>query len=200
MAVSGRSAPGPETTGIGMAQGIASWRPLEASRSPRGTRGRVPDAPVANVDCVAAAAPAMVRPGPGRPDVRLPPQPGTPSNTRYPLAPGARIEIRDGELALHPHLDGRVADQAADAARSAGLPPERRDAVVDAALAGRRDGAPVRPPEPRTSRLHRHRATTLTRRQAASCWSSGRSGARRSCAVLPPNGPGRGNRAGHRPS
>ncbi len=82
------------------------------------------------------------------PDVQLPPQPGTQFNARYRLHRRV-IEIRDAELALRPYWNREIAGQAADAARSARLPPARRDAVVEAAvivtaLDARLRGAPAR--------------------------------------------------------
>jgi len=67
------------------------------------------------------------------PDVQLPPQPGTRFNARYRLHRRV-IEIRDAELALRPYWTKEVADHAADAARSARLPADRRDAVIEAAV------------------------------------------------------------------
>jgi Family of unknown function (DUF6545) len=67
------------------------------------------------------------------PDVQLPPQPGTRFNARYRLHRRV-IEIRDAELALRPYWNREIAGQAADAARSARLPADRRDAVVEAAV------------------------------------------------------------------
>ncbi len=67
------------------------------------------------------------------PDVQLPSQPGTRYNARYRLHRRV-IEIRDGELALRPYWDRQVAGRAADVAQSARLPPDRRDAVVEAAV------------------------------------------------------------------
>jgi hypothetical protein len=43
------------------------------------------------------------------------------------------IEIRDGGLALRPHLDPAVAEQVRAACRAAGLPEEEAEAVVEAA-------------------------------------------------------------------
>lgn len=81
----------------------------------------------------------------GAPDVRLPPQPGTRLAARYRLHRRV-VEIRDAQLALRPFRDGRAAAEAADAAFSAGLPQDERDAVVEAAmivsaLGARRSGA-----------------------------------------------------------
>jgi hypothetical protein len=149
-AVSGMPAPGPETAGVGMAQGIViiagiagitvtAWFPAVASGM---LQWRMWTAWWRLRPLWAALVTSV-------PDVRLPPQPGTRFSARYRLHRRV-IEIRDGELALRPHLDGQVADQAADAARSAGLPPDRRDAVIEAAvlvtaLAARQDGIPPRP-------------------------------------------------------
>jgi hypothetical protein len=81
----------------------------------------------------------------GAPDVRLPPQPGTRLAARYRLHRRV-VEIRDAQLALRPFRDGRAAAEAADAALSAGLPQNERDAVIEAAmivsaLGARRNGA-----------------------------------------------------------
>jgi hypothetical protein len=56
------------------------------------------------------------------------------------------VEIRDAQLALRPFRDGRAAAEAADAALSAGLTQNERDAVIEAAmivsaLGARRNGA-----------------------------------------------------------
>jgi hypothetical protein len=79
------------------------------------------------------------------PDIRLEQPRGARLGPRY-LVQRRVTEIRDAELALRPYLDARVGGEAAEAARRAGLPPGRRDAVVEAAvitaaLAARRDGA-----------------------------------------------------------
>ena len=203
-AVSGMPAPGPEIAGVGMAQGIViiaviagitvtAWFPVVASGM---LQWRMWTAWWRLRPLWAALVRAV-------PDVRLPPQPGTPFSARYRLHRRV-IEIRDGELALRPHLDGQVADEAADAARSAGLPPDRREAVIEAAvitaaLAAREDGVPPRPagatagaaaPEPRNdldaeiSRLlqvsREIRRSPIVRRLAAGL-------------------PGAGRRAGHQP-
>ena len=81
----------------------------------------------------------------GAPDVRLPPQPGTRLAARYRLHRRV-VEIRDAQLALRPFRDSRAAAEAADAARSAGLTRDERDAVIEAAmivsaLGARRNGA-----------------------------------------------------------
>lgn len=78
------------------------------------------------------------------PQVRLPSRAGTLLNARYRLHRRV-IEIRDAELALRPYWDQRVAAEAVGAAASAGLPPETRDAIAEAAvimtaLAVRRQG------------------------------------------------------------
>lgn len=89
---------------------------------------------------------AMLQAAPG---VQLPSQPGTRYNARYRLHRRV-IEIRDAELALRPWWDGRVAAQAEEAARSAGLPPDWDYAVIEAvmivtALDARLDGARCSP-------------------------------------------------------
>jgi hypothetical protein len=81
----------------------------------------------------------------GAPDVRLPPQPGTRLAARYRLHRRV-VEIRDAQLALRPFRDSRAAAEAGDAARSAGLTRDERDAVIEAAmlvsaLDARRSGA-----------------------------------------------------------
>jgi hypothetical protein len=78
------------------------------------------------------------------PGVRLPAQPGTRLSARYRLHRRV-IEIRDAELALRPFRDNRAAREAADAAQSAGLARDERDAVIEAvmivtALGARRNG------------------------------------------------------------
>jgi hypothetical protein len=69
----------------------------------------------------------------GAPDVRLPPQPGTWLAARYRLHRRV-VEIRDAQLALRPFRDSRAAAEAAEAALSAGLPQDERDAVIEAAM------------------------------------------------------------------
>ena len=81
----------------------------------------------------------------GSPDVRLPPQPGTRLAARY-LLHRRVVEIRDAQLALRPFRDNRAAAEAADAADLAGLAPDEREAVIEAAmivsaLGARRNGA-----------------------------------------------------------
>jgi hypothetical protein len=81
----------------------------------------------------------------GSPDVRLPPQPGTRLAARY-LLHRRVVEIRDAQLALRPFQDSRAAAEAADAAILAGLAPDERDVVIEAAmivsaLGARRNGA-----------------------------------------------------------
>jgi hypothetical protein len=148
VAASGRPVPGPVIPGVALAQGIAiiqfiagatvtAWFPaLEVvSRQGRmwGAYWRLH--PLWAVLSRAA------------PDVQLPPQPGTRFNARYRLHRRV-IEIRDAELALRPYWNREIAGQAADAARSARLPADRRDAVVEAAgivtaLDARTRGAPA---------------------------------------------------------
>jgi hypothetical protein len=148
--VSGTPAPGPEIAGVGTAQGLAiiaciagvtvtAWFPAVASGM---LQWRLWTAWWRLRPLWAVLVRAF-------PDVRLPPQRGTPLSARYRLHRRV-IEIRDGELALRPHLDGKAAGEAADAARSAGLAPDRRDAVIEAAvitaaLAARQDGIRARP-------------------------------------------------------
>lgn len=67
------------------------------------------------------------------PEVQLPPELGKRFAIRYRLHRRV-IEIRDAQLALRPYLRSDIADQAADAALSAGLAPDRLDAVVEAAV------------------------------------------------------------------
>jgi hypothetical protein len=67
------------------------------------------------------------------PEVQLPPRPGRRFSIRYRLHRRV-IEIRDAQLALRPYLRRSVARQAADAAWSAGLAPDRRVAVVEAVV------------------------------------------------------------------
>ena len=67
------------------------------------------------------------------PDVRLPAEPGTPLSASYRLHRRV-IEIRDAELALRPYQDRRAIGVAAAAARSAGLPRDERDAVIEAVM------------------------------------------------------------------
>jgi hypothetical protein len=81
----------------------------------------------------------------GAPDVRLSPQPGTWLAARYRLHRRV-VEIRDAQLALRPFRNDRAAAEAADAALSAGLTPDERDAVIEAsiivsALGAQRNGA-----------------------------------------------------------
>ncbi len=79
------------------------------------------------------------------PEVRLPAQPGTRLSASYRLHRRV-IEIRDAELAVRAYPDSRAVGDAADAARSAGLPRDEREAIIEAimivtALAARRDRA-----------------------------------------------------------
>ncbi len=67
------------------------------------------------------------------PQIELPRQPGTRFNVRYRLHRRV-IEIRDAQLILKPYWRSDISDQAAAAARSARLTPERRRAVVEAAV------------------------------------------------------------------
>lgn len=67
------------------------------------------------------------------PHVELPPQPGARSSTCFRLHRRV-IEIRDAQLMLAAYCLKDIADQAAAAARSAGLAPEERTAVVEAAV------------------------------------------------------------------
>jgi hypothetical protein len=67
------------------------------------------------------------------PEIELPPEPGTRWNIPYRLHRRV-IEIRDAQLALKPHSRAEIADQAAAAAKSAGLPPAKAAAVVEAAV------------------------------------------------------------------
>jgi hypothetical protein len=67
------------------------------------------------------------------PDVQLPAQSGTRLSASYRLHRRV-IEIRDAQLALRPYRDSRAIGKAADAACSAGLPCDERDAVIEAAM------------------------------------------------------------------
>lgn len=67
------------------------------------------------------------------PETRLPVRAGILLGAGYCLHRRV-IEIRDAQLALRPYLDPLVAAQAAAAACAAGLGPQARDAVTEAAL------------------------------------------------------------------
>jgi hypothetical protein len=67
------------------------------------------------------------------PEIELPPEPGTRWNIPYRLHRRV-IEIRDAQLALKPYSRAEIADQAAAAAKSAGLVPAKVTAVVEAAV------------------------------------------------------------------
>jgi hypothetical protein len=146
-AVRGVPAPGAEAAGVGAAQGVAviaviagvtatAWFPLVESGMFQGLMW-------AAWWRLGSLHAALVR---AAPEVRLPPEPGTRFNVSFRL--NRRVaEIRDGEIALRPYLDGQVTGRAADAARLAGLSADRRDAVIEAAgiaaaLAARAGGAP----------------------------------------------------------
>ena len=146
-AVRGVPAPGAEAVVVGAAQGVAviavitgvtatAWFPLVESGMFQGLMW-------AAWWRLGSLHAALVR---AAPEVRLPPEPGTRFNVSFRL--NRRVaEIRDGEIALRPYLDGQVTGRAADAARLAGLPTDRRDAVIEAAgiaaaLAARAGGAP----------------------------------------------------------
>jgi len=63
-----------------------------------------------------------------------PPKPtGTRLAARYRLHRRV-VEIRDAQFALRPFLDSRAAADAADAALVAGLAPDERDVVIEAAM------------------------------------------------------------------
>ena len=148
VAASGRPVPEPEIAGVAVAQGIAiilfiagatvtAWFPALEFFS---RQGRMWGAYWRLHPLWAVLSRAA-------PDVQLPPQPGTRFNARYRLHRRV-IEIRDAELALRPYWNREIAGQAADAARSARLPADRRDAVVEAAgivtaLDARTRGAPA---------------------------------------------------------
>ena len=67
------------------------------------------------------------------PQIELPRQPGTRFQLCYRLHRRV-IEIQDAQLILKPYWRSDISDQAAAAARSARLTPERRRAVVEAAV------------------------------------------------------------------
>jgi hypothetical protein len=146
-AVRGVPAPGAEAAGVGAAQGVAviaviagvtatAWFPLVESGMFQGLMW-------AAWWRLGSLHAALVR---AAPEVRLPPEPGTRFNVSFRLNRRV-VEIRDSQIALRPYLDGQVTGRAADAARLAGLPGDRRDAVIEAAgiaaaLAARAGGAP----------------------------------------------------------
>jgi hypothetical protein len=202
--LSGTPAPGWEIAGVGAAQGIAiiaiiagvtvtAWFPAVAFGM---LQWRMWSAWWRLRPLWAALVRAV-------PDVRLPPQPGTRFNARYRLHRRV-IEIRDGELALRPHLDGQVAGETADAARSAGLPADRRDATVEAAvivaaLAARQDGVPAHPggtPAEPAARAPRNDLDAEIARLVLVSREIRRSPLVRRLAARPP---GEGSRAGHQP-
>lgn len=146
-AVRGVPAPGAEAAWVGAAQGVAviavitgvtvtAWFPAVESGMFQGLMWTA-------WWRLGSLHAALVQ---AAPEVRLPPEPGTRFNVSFRL--NRRVaEIRDGEIALRPYLDGQVTGQATDAARLAGLPADRRDAVIEAAgiaaaLAARAGGAP----------------------------------------------------------
>jgi hypothetical protein len=67
------------------------------------------------------------------PEIELPPEPSIRSNVSYRLHRRV-IEIRDAQLVLKPYSSAEIADQAATAAKSAGLSPAKAAAVVEAAV------------------------------------------------------------------
>ena len=143
--------------------------------------------------------------------VQLPAQPGTRFNARYRLHRRV-IEIRDAELALRPWWDGQLVGQAADAARAAGLSPDRRYAILeavmiltalDARLCGARCCSPgtlsIPPPgndlESETARLlmvsramrHSPIVQRFSRRPGPRFFP-GHPGRRPACSAMPPRG------------
>jgi hypothetical protein len=133
-AVSGARIPRAEVSGIDAAQGIVVIQIITGATA----AAWFPALALACRQCRLWSAWWQLRPlwailSRAVPEVRLPPQPGTRLSARYRLHRRI-IEIRDGELALRSYWDSRAASRAADAARSAGLPPDRRDAVIEAAL------------------------------------------------------------------
>lgn len=133
-AVSGASIPQAEISSLDVAQGTAVIQIIAGAT----TTAWFPPLALTCQQCRMWSAWWRLRPlwailSRAVPEVRLPPQPGTRLSARYRLHRRV-IEIRDGELMLRPYWDSRAASRAADAARSAGLPPDRRDAVIEAAL------------------------------------------------------------------
>ena len=202
-AVRGAPAPGAEAVVVGAAQGVAviavitgvtatAWFPLVESGMFQGLMW-------AAWWRLGSLHAALVR---AAPEVRLPPEPGTRFNVSFRL--NRRVaEIRDGEIALRPYLDGQVTGRAADAARLAGLPTDRRDAVIEAAgiaaaLAARAGGAPRGDGETSVSSPDGRALRSDLRAEAARLLLVSRAMRRspivRRLAAWPP---GTGRRAGH---
>jgi hypothetical protein len=134
MAACGAPTCAPVATVVGVAQGVAVVQAIVGVTVPAWS----PVAVSAFRYCRAWATWCRLRPlwallVQAAPGVQLPAQPGTRLNVRYRLHRRV-IEIRDAELVLRPFRDSQAAQDAADAALSAGLPEDEHDAVIEAVM------------------------------------------------------------------